>query len=397
MENMGMEKKNEFDEKMRRMLREQAVPLPESYEKRVESVLSQLTEDEVPKKRVVRTNWRVAAAIVAVLLIVTAPAAVAGVRTYIAHLNQMEPEYVEQIGDAIQNSKGEADVYSRKLFPSERERISELREQYKAGDSFPNQELKQIQTEAERQAGEFCFCYENSTYYLPDSEMNEEQLRQIVDFQYRRDYVLENAQDAEAASKEPKETVQTDAIGKENEPFEQQVADVLKKLCDINVDGAECKVAEEDDKVVITYTNKAWDYDAEVTIDAKDKTILDAVVENDEEGEIPEIIPVNETEYRRQGKKIREMAEILLPSEEIKEVVMEYASTKEKMLEFGRVTYYVVCRDGSGYDFTYWAGTGRISQFTYSSEMDKCIQDGKRTEASLRQAGIKQNRVVLEN
>lgn len=396
---MGMEKKNEFDEKMRQMLREQAQPLPESYEKRVESVLSRLTEDEEPKKRVIRMNWRVAAAIVAVMLLVTAPAAVAGVRTYIAHLNQMEPEHAREIGDAIQNSEGEADVYSRELLPSERERMSELREQYEEGNSFPNQELKQIQTETERQAGEFCFCYENSTYYLPETEMSEEQLRQIVDFQYRRDYVLEKAQEVDKASEEPEEpeeeAVQTDVVGEEKKMFERQAADLLKKLYDLDTNGAKCKVVKEDDEVIIHYTNKAWDYDAEVAMDAKDKTILGVFVGCGEEDEFPEGIPVNETEYRRQGEKVRKIAEMLLPSKKIKEVVMVYNSSKEKMLEFGTVNYYAVCQDNSGYWFTYRADRGQISQFAYSTEMNSWMEDGKELEATLKQAGIKRNRVVL--
>lgn len=388
---------NELDEMIREKFIQDAEPLPESYEERVESILDELPEDSVPKG-FVRYYWKTVAAIMAVILAVTAPAAVAGVKSYIAHLNQMEPEELVQMHDGIQHSQGEADGYSRELLPSERERMQELRESYKTGLYFPERELMQVKTEKQRKPGEFCFCYENSTFYLPETEMNEEQLRQIVDFQYRRDFALEKAnEDIEGKQKSSGEdAAEPDGEIGQQEVFVKIAADTLASLYDIQTDGAACETEEEDGQVCVQYAKKDWSYDAEVRMDKEQRKILCISLTDKAQADYQEGIPVKKKEYRQMGAKIRGMAGRLVPDERIQQITVRYTCTENNTLAKGIVTYYVEVQDGSGYQFVYNMNTRHVSLITYVPDLENWIKGDKEQSVSMRKRGMYQKWMVLD-
>ncbi len=388
---------NELDEMIREKFTQDAEPLPESYEERVESILDELPEDSVPKG-FVRYYWKTVAAIMAVILAVTAPAAVAGVKSYIAHLNQMEPEELVQMHDGIQHSQGEADGYSRELLPSERERMKELRESYKTGLYFPERELMQVKTEKQRKPGEFCFCYENSTFYLPETEMNEEQLRQIVDFQYRRDFALEKAnEDSEGKQKSSGEdAAEPDGEIGQQEVFVKIAADTLASLYDIQTDGAACETEEEDGQVCVQYAKKDWSYDAEVRMDKEQRKILCISLTDKAQADYQEGIPVKKKEYRQMGAKIRGMAGRLVPDERIQQITVRYTCTENNTLAKGIVTYYVEVQDGSGYQFVYNMNTRHVSLITYVPDLENWIKGDKEQSVSMRKRGMYQKWMVLD-
>ena len=388
---------NELDEMIREKFTQDAEPLPESYEERVESILDELPEDSVPKG-FVRYYWKTVAAIMAVILAVTAPAAVAGVKSYIAHLNQMEPEELVQMHDGIQHSQGEADGYSRELLPSERERMKELRESYKTGLYFPERELMQVKTEKQRKPGEFCFCYENSTSYVPETEMNEEQLRQIVDFQYRRDFALEKAnEDSEGKQKSSGEdAAEPDGEIGQQEVFVKIAADTLASLYDIQTDGAACETEEEDGQVCVQYAKKDWSYDAEVRMDKEQRKILCISLTDKAQADYQEGIPVKKKEYRQMGAKIRGMAGRLVPDERIQQITVRYTCTENNTLAKGIVTYYVEVQDGSGYQFVYNMNTRHVSLITYVPDLENWIKGDKEQSVSMRKRGMYQKWMVLD-
>lgn len=393
MEKKGMEKKSshtELDEMIRKRLRQEAEPLPKSYEERVVSILNRLPDEE-RSTGFCRHQWKVAAAIMAVLLIVAAPAAVAGVKSYIAHLNEMEPAQLAQMHDDIQHSQGEADRYSRELLSSERERMSELREGYKTGSYFPERELVQVKTEKERKAGEFCYCYESGTYYLPESELSEEQLRQIVDFQYRRDFALEKANEEKKTPKPEKEIAQ-------REVYEKLAADSLAALYEIRAEGADFHIDTEEGAVHVSCSKKDGMFGAEVIIDRVEKKVVNIMLTGREQEDFQDGIPVSEKEYRENGKEIRAMAGRLVDEQEIEKITMRYNYyTEQKTLLDGVVAYYVTCRDGSGYHFMYSINTERVSLVNFLDDVGKSMDEDKGEKEVLKKAGIRQAWSVLDN
>ena len=73
--------------------------------------------------------------------------------------------------------------------------------EYKKG-TLPETKLKEVDSQKEVKANggkEVVYCRANSTFYLPKSELTDEQLLQIIDFNERRDYALAKQNQADRA------------------------------------------------------------------------------------------------------------------------------------------------------------------------------------------------------
>lgn len=75
--------------------------------------------------------------------------------------------------------------YSRELSQSESRRYEELDARYENEGIYAEQELPIIKTLAEYTGSGAAFCEENSTYCLPDRELSDFELLQIIDFDHK--------------------------------------------------------------------------------------------------------------------------------------------------------------------------------------------------------------------
>lgn len=75
--------------------------------------------------------------------------------------------------------------YSRELSRSESQRYEELNERYENEGIYPEQELPIIKTLAEYTGSGVAFCQENCTYCLPEGEVSDFELLQIIDFDHK--------------------------------------------------------------------------------------------------------------------------------------------------------------------------------------------------------------------
>lgn len=69
-------------------------------------------------------------------------------------------------------------------------------------EHWPETKLKEVDSQKEVKANggkEVVYCRANSTFYLPKSELTDEQLLQIIDFNERRDYALAKQNQADRA------------------------------------------------------------------------------------------------------------------------------------------------------------------------------------------------------
>ncbi len=160
---------------------------------------------------------RVAAA--AVVLIVVSGVVAFPVRAFVNSLVQerleaMPKEEVEAVYDTASRSQEEADGFSRAYTDSEKMRYQDLAEKYMSG-TFPEDEIPQADSEEDVKEDEFCFIVPRSTFHLPDRELTDEEILEIIDFSVKRDYAV--GQNSE------KEFAQERALEKELE--EKQIAD----------------------------------------------------------------------------------------------------------------------------------------------------------------------------
>lgn len=174
--------------------------------------------------------WRKVAAAAAVLIAVSGIAAFP-VRAFVNSLLQerleaMPKEAVEEVYDTAARSQEEADTYSRAYTDSEKTRYQELAGKYLAG-TFPEGEIPQADSEEDVKEDELCFIVPRSTFYLPDRELTDEEILEIIDFSVKRDYAFrqkyEKEYEQELAQREETEQKQI-ADNVENGGITQQQA-----------------------------------------------------------------------------------------------------------------------------------------------------------------------------
>lgn len=124
-------------------------------------------------------------------------------------------QYVEEVDSMVAN----ASTYSRELTQEEKERERELSIAYHQDGRFPEGELKRVEDESEVDRDMLCFSPVTFHFYLPERALTDEELLQIIDYQNKVNYALQERYEEEyaeeyaaqkAAEEETKQKVETD-------------------------------------------------------------------------------------------------------------------------------------------------------------------------------------------
>lgn len=138
-------------------------------------------------------HWQKTVAAAAIAIVVLGAAAIP-VRAFVNSLIQERMEALTEkeitsIAENTETQTTEADSYSRDYTASEKERYHDLYEQYKAG-TFPKNEILQVDSEEAAQTHEFCYLTTTGHFYLPERELTDEELLEIIDFILKREYAF---------------------------------------------------------------------------------------------------------------------------------------------------------------------------------------------------------------
>ena len=144
----------------------------------------------------------------------------------------------------MDKSNADKDSYSRKLTDSERERMDKLREQYENEGRFPEGKVAVVDKEEDAKEGQITFVTTTRTYVIPEKEMTDEQILQIIDYGYKEDYSLRQERreteenydgvvsDEQVAENEEKIK---SSNGMSKEAAKELVAKYIKNIYDIDV------------------------------------------------------------------------------------------------------------------------------------------------------------------
>lgn len=132
-------------------------------------------------------------------------------------MEQVPKEELTALTDDLNNQKVEADSFTRAYTEEEERKMGELVQKYLEG-TFPEGELVQTESAEEAERLGFCFLMPDGTFYLPDRELTEEEMLQIIDFYAKRDYALAERYKEDYA----------DEIAKQKEDEEQKKAEVIE-------------------------------------------------------------------------------------------------------------------------------------------------------------------------
>ena len=186
------------------------------------------------------SGWKYLAA-AAVLLLVVGAAAVP-VRAFVNSLvrermEEMAQEEKSAYVETVEEAAVAADGFSRAYTEQEKARYQELAQKYQEG-VFPESALPQVKSEEEAAGYEFCYLVPAATFCLPERELTDEELLEIIDFTVKRDYAYTEAYEQEHAEEiEAKEAKKQEAIAGNVESggiTEQQAIEIAReKLADI--------------------------------------------------------------------------------------------------------------------------------------------------------------------
>ena len=333
------------------------------FKRRLGRLLKRLKAD--PAYPLPRRRMSVSAAALA-LVFMTASTAVAGaaISKFQERMEMMSEYEIEKNVSDLQKALEHADSFSRELSAQEMEQMKEMAVEYEKEGRFPEGELLVVNSETEWKAGGPVFVAESSTFVLPGEELSEEDMLEILDFLYKRDYSLETVNVVRA---ENETGTKADAL------TEDEAVRIARKLAesltDMDVDSCETVLSSNMDEV--TVENSAEGIQVEFI---KDDESFVVFVENDTKKitsfELDSNIAgntdivVDENLYREKYPEIMDfLTSQIGVMEPVESSFCLYYVDEEKETLYGKVSYYF--QSGNNYYvLRYDAENGQIQELS---------------------------------
>lgn len=186
-ETVMKKKTDRFEQELLHLAEQEKMIVPETVYRKVDDTLVSLSAVPIRKKM----TWKKAVLLAAVLTAMcslTVTAAVGALQRRMEAMNQKEiADYFVQ----IYTSKLGADNYNRPMKEEERNRMAKLCVSYEQEAVFPQKALTMLSSPDAYKGKGVGFYKETSTFFLPEKDMSDEELLQIIDFVHRRDYSLQ--------------------------------------------------------------------------------------------------------------------------------------------------------------------------------------------------------------
>lgn len=127
----------------------------------------------------------------------------AGIRYFVKdRLENIPKQELEAVNQMVQGqNNAEADSFSREYSKEEIKRMQQLQEAYQNG-RFPQQTITFTDSVGQIPDDSLSYDPDTSFLYLPDRTLTDEELLQIIDFNYTRDYAVSQGTAAQEARKE---------------------------------------------------------------------------------------------------------------------------------------------------------------------------------------------------
>ncbi len=201
---------NKFDKEIRRLAKQSKCPTSKNYEIKMNDLLEDLGKEafsHTTKKVSSRPFFKfgIAACALTVICLVSVPVTAQIIDYVKQRMLSMSDKEFEEIANSndehnfTREHDTEAITYSREMTRQEEKRYSELRDKYENEGVFPEGKL-QIVDKLEDSENIDSLVYEtyNRKLFLPEKELSDEELLEIIDYNYKSDYVVQNSDEAKA-------------------------------------------------------------------------------------------------------------------------------------------------------------------------------------------------------
>ncbi len=347
----------------------------EMEEEILKNLMNENEGQKVENKANKAAGWQKKAAVAAVALVVAGAVGFSAnavrnnmVKARMEAVPQLE---MDEILEEIDSSQAEADTYSRDLTSEEMEREVALRSEYLNG-RFPEKEIIKVKEESDIvDKNTLCFAAKTSYYNIPDRELTDEEMLQMIDFQEKRSYAMQQRyeemyadeiQEKEATEQAAKEELEAKGSITEEEAVINAQEWLLKLF------GKTPDELESNHYLITDEEGNAGEHPAYMvyygvihenyyfTISAEDGSLLDVVYSggaserfdnemkvSDAEAKIPELSQIAE-DYLRNNLDV---------SDEFKEINYTYCVTGSDTVYTNMVRFCFVKEDGSAYALSY--------------------------------------------
>lgn len=237
---------NKFDKEIRKMAQQSKCPVSKEYEESIERLLKTLKSDEVrSRKTKVAPLFKFGMAACAVCTIMLASVPVAAkisdyVKERMSNMSEAEQEeYRETNNQEKLTSEHETEAirYSREMSEDEGARFQELSEKYETEGLFPEEEMQMIdQLEDNAEISAIVYEVYNREFFLPERDLTDEELLQIVDFFHKLDYSISQDEEVQAILAEQNKSNEN-SDSKENNMSEQEAIEKASAYLTEVIDG----------------------------------------------------------------------------------------------------------------------------------------------------------------
>ncbi len=345
----------QMDRKIREHVKAHPVIPPEDYETMVQDQVRKCCEEEVQMNTSVKKQRKKRMAAAACIVLCIGVCGAGGVRAGMNYAKQRAEQTSEKEQEVLWKdaAKADADTFSRDLSEKEQKRLNELAEKYETEGLFPNGSILQISDKSELVSDQICFMAQDSTFYLPETALSDEQMLELIDFYAKRDYSVtaQGQKDAEntESSADVTEISQEEAV--------EKASDLLSRLYGIDADTL--AIETEHDQALdgngetftadhISYRDEAAGISYLVSVNLQNGEIKTVSAEKDAGSNYSKEMAEDAAQYRNFSSEAEKMANAYMGESTVwasKE--MEYMRDEDHMLGTGIVNYIFETDTGS--------------------------------------------------
>lgn len=186
--------KNHFDDRIYKMAGRERMPVPEELSIRVDNIIRSQegarSQESVKEQR--RRHFSLPGVVIpaATLVLVFSVTVSAAVSMYQRRMEEMNQEKLEEYFAQIYAAAIPADTYNRSMTDEEQERLAKLENAYRNEGLFPEETIRLLDSRDAYKGKGIGYYAATGTFYLPEGELSDEELLQLIDFRCKRDYSL---------------------------------------------------------------------------------------------------------------------------------------------------------------------------------------------------------------
>lgn len=362
-----------FDQEISDRLQQEAKPLPLEYTEKVDRVLKGISQEtQIRRKPASYLKYATALLVLAVL---TTTGTQAAVNLYNKHMAEMSEGEKKDLNRKTQLEKANEDSFSRKLTGKEQEQLEKLRNKYETEGAFPQEKLLEVEKIKDVPDQRLVYCYENSTFYLPDETLTRQQMLQMVDFWERRDYAV-STQNKQAEEKSKDQNISQEKAVEIAKEYAEKLygVDCADAVSTTEYDETQLSADAEASSDYVTLEKETWKYSITVEVDSESGSVNQINLENKEGEECAAGVMPDEMLYRKNAKKVLKYFDRLNLEKDISSIRMIYKLKEDGTLNRGNVKYMVRLRDGSACVVMYSASTKDLYRFYRISDYKVAMQ-----------------------